>query len=171
MAADYYSSSIILANLVLYILLFFCATAYSSDVLHCFSEKFNSEATAKWNVTIHGQEELNNFVDNVTSFKSKNMDRCIQLFLTGKNYKLDIIKVMKIELGTGGGLVIAGLTKRRVKINCVANVSGFEELKSILKPLSNVSLVVLDGLLFTGCPIPVVLEEISTVIVQNCEFM
>ena len=101
-ANSVYRSS--LAYAVLYILLFFCNTADSSDNLNCFSEKFN-QSTVKWNVTIHGQEELNSFVDNVTSFKS---NRCIQLFLTGKNYKLDIIKAMKINVGTGGGLVIVG---------------------------------------------------------------
>ena len=109
MATDYQpcvSSCTILANVILYILLFFSNAADSSDVLHCFSKKFNS--TEKWNVTIHGQEELDRFIDNVTSFKSKSMDRCIQIFLTGKNYKLDIIKMMKIKLGTGGGLVIVG---------------------------------------------------------------
>ena len=37
--------------------------------------------------------------------------------------------------------------------------------------IANVSLVVLDRLIFTECPVPVVLEEVSTVIVQNCEFM
>ena len=172
MATDYQPrpsvfSCTIIANVIL--LLFFSNAADSSDVLHCFTEEFNS--TEKWNVTIHVQEELDSFVDNVTSFNSKNMDRCIQLFLTGKNYKLDITEMMKIKIGTGGGLVIVGLTSPRVKINCVSSVSGLKELRNILKPLSNVSLVVLDGLQFTGCPVPVVLEEVSTVIVQNCEFV
>ena len=64
MAADSaYRSS--LAYAVLYILLFFCNTGDSSDNLKCFSEKFNS--TVKWNVTIHGQEELNSFVNNVAN--------------------------------------------------------------------------------------------------------
>ena len=156
---------------VLYTLLAFCNIADTShDILNsCFSERFNSIST--WNVTVHGQEELNVFVSNVTSLKSKSVDRCIQLYLTGKNYTLDIIKLMKMELGTGGGLVMVGLANPRVEINCVASVSELKELRSIFRPISNVSLVVLEGLLFTSCPVPVVLEEVSNVIVQNCEFM
>ena len=53
----------------------------------------------------------------------------------------------------------------------MASVSGLEELMSVFRPLSEALLVVLDGLLLTGCPIPVVLEEVSTVIVRDCEFM
>jgi len=125
-------------------------------------------------VSINGQEELDNFIDSVTSFTVNDKNRCIQLLLNGLSYKLDLIKVMSasaVELGTGGGLVMIGVSKPRVTINCVANSSELEELRSNLRPIANVSLVVLDGLKFTGCPVPVVLEEVSTVIVQNCDFM
>ena len=150
-------------------LLFSCNNVGSSDSLDCFSERFNSAVIR--NVSINGQEELSNFVDNVTSFMDDDTDRCIQLFLTSKVYKLDLIKIMGIKLGTGGGLVMIGVANPRVTIDCVSNISGLEELRSNLKPLANISLVVLNGLRFAGCPIPVVLEEVSTVIVQNCDFM
>ena len=141
----------------------------SSNSLDCFDEsRFNS--TQRWNVSINEQEELNDFVDSVTSV-ADDKDRCIQLLLTGNSYALDIIKIMRIKLGTGGGLVIVGVAKPLVTINCIANFSDLEELKKELKPLASISLVVLDGLLFAECPVPVVLEEVSTVIVQNCVFM
>ena len=154
--------------LLLYILLFGCSNVDSSDVVDCFSERFNS--VTRWNISINGQEELERFVNNTVSSNDE-ADRCIQLFLTGKSYELDIIRIMATKLGNNGGLVMVGVADPPVTINCVANASSLEGLRDILKPLANVSLVVLDGLLFTECPVPVVLEEVSTVIVKNCVFM
>ena len=151
------------------ILVFSCSSVGSSDGLDCFNERFNS--TVIRNITINGQEELDNFVDNVTSFVNDDTDRCIQLFLTRKAYELNMIKIMGIKLGTGGGLVMIGVANPRVTIDCFSTISGLQELRSNLKPIANVSLVVLSGLRFAGCPVPVVLEEVSTVIVQNCDFM
>ena len=79
--------------------------------------------------------------------------------------------MMKIKLGTGGGLVVVGTVTPLVKINCIARVSELKELSNLTTPLSNVSLVVLNGLMFTGCPVPVLLENVSTVIIKNCKFM
>ena len=139
--------------------------------LNCFSERF-ADSVIKSNISISKQGDLNDFVDNVMSFTDDDKDRCIQLFLTGESYTLDMIKIMRIKLGSGGGLVIIGVTNGQpVEINCVAAVSGLQDLRNSLIPLANTSLVVLDGLLFTECPVPVVLEEVSTVIVQNCVFM
>lgn len=153
------------------ILLFGCNKVDSSDeTFNCFSERFDS--TIRWNISINGQEELDNFVDNITSFPDyDDADRCIQLFLTEKSYELDVIKLMRIKLGTGGGLVMVGVANSHTIINCTANVSGLEKLRNSLKPLANVSLVALDGLTFTRCPVPFVLEEVSRVMVQNCDFM
>ena len=160
----------ILLLIVLCILQFSCDVADSSGgILNCFNERFDS--VVRWNVSIDEQEELDNFVHTVTS-TNDDKDRCIQLFLTGKSYSLDIIKIMRMKLGTGGGLIIVGVANPRVTINCVAvNVSDLEELINNSTLVANVSLVVLDGLLFAECPVPVVLEEVSTVIVQNCVFM
>ena len=171
MAINWHSraSSTPIAVNVLCVLLFSCSNVDSSDSLDCFSDRFNSAVIR--NVSINGQEELDNFIDDVISFMDDDTDRCIQLFLTREVYKLDMIKVMRVKLGTVGGLVMVGVANPRVTINCVANISGLEELRSNLKPIANVSLVVLNGLKFAGCPVPVVLEEVSTVIVQNCDFM
>ena len=154
---------------ILCVLLMTCKTVDSSDSLNCSSERFNT--TDRLNATIHRQEELDVFVENITSFSNSSVDRCVQLFLKGKSYKLDVIKVMKIHLGPGGGLAILGVTYPRVRIDCYASVTDLEQLRNILRPLSNVSLVVLEGLTFIGCPVPLMLEEVSTVIVKNCDFM
>ena len=157
--------------ILFYVLQFSCNNVDSfGNNLNCFSgERFDS--VIKSNISISEQSDLNDFIGNVTSFTDDDKDRCIQLLLTGKSYSLDMIKIMRIKLGTGGGLVIVGVPDQPVKINCIADASGLEDLRNSLKPLANVSLVVLDGLLFTECPVPVVLEEVSTVIVQNCVFM
>ena len=78
---------------------------------------------------------------------------------------------MGIKLVNDGGLVIIGVADLPVTINCIANASSLEDLRNSLKPLANVSLVVLNGLLLTECPVPVVLEEVLTVIVKNYVFM
>ena len=141
----------------------------SSDILDCFDERFDS--VIRWNISLYNQEELDSFVDNTTSLNDDN-DRCIQLFLTGKSYELDIIRIMGIKLGNTGGLVIIGVADLPVTINCVAsNSSSLEDLRNSLRPLANVSLVALDGLLFIECSVPIVLEEVSAVIVHNCVFM
>ena len=171
-----YRASILnsIASTLLYILLLFANKADSSESSGdtsdpCFSHKFDYKS--RWNVTIYGQEELDNFIENVMSFEVKSIDRCIQLFLTGEYYKLDIIKMMKIKLGTGGGLVVVGTATPLVKINCIARVSELKELSNLTTPLSNVSLIVLNGLMFTGCLVPVLLENVSTVLIKNCKFM
>ena len=149
--------------IILCSLLFSCS---SSDVLNCLSD-----SNVRWNISISTQEELNRFVDNVTSSIDEGADRCIQLFFTGKSFELDLINIMGIKLGTRGGLVMVGVASSRVTINCVANATALEELRSIFQPIANVSLVVLDGLVFARCPVPVVIEEVSTVVIQNCDFM
>ena len=163
----------ILLLIVLCIVQLSCNNADSNgDILNCFNETINS--VVRWNISIDDQEELDKFIGNATS-TNDDKDRCIQLFLTGESYTLDVMKIMGIKLGTGGGLVIVGVANNApVTINCVATsnaISDSEELINNSTLVTKVSLVVLDGLLFTGCPVPVVLEEVSTVIVQNCVFM
>ena len=151
--------------IVLCILQFRCNNVASSsgDSLDCFNERFNSTKIS--NTSINGQSELNDFINKLPD---NDEDRCIQLSLTGKSYTLDMTNITRMKLGAGGGLVIVSVVNPRVTIS-IANVSNLEELiNSSL--VANVSLVVLDGLVFTECPVPVVLEEVSTVIVQNCEF-
>ena len=118
--------------LLFYVLLFSCTIVDSSDVVDCFSERFNS--VTRWNISINGQEELDRFVDNITSIND-DADRCIQLFLTGKSYNL---RIMGIKLGNDGGLVMVGVADPLVTINCVVNASySLEDLRNILQPLTH----------------------------------
>ena len=154
--------------LLIYILLSGCGNVDLNEAVNCFSERFDS--VIRWNISITGQDELDGFIDNITSLND-DTDRCIQIILTRSSYDVDIIRILGTKLGTGGGFVMMGVADTPVMIDCVADASGLEDLRNNLKPLADVSLVVLDGLLFTECPVPIVLEEVSTVMVQNCVFM
>ena len=56
------------------------------------------------------------------------------------------------------------------EVTCKTSLSDLEELSKTIQPLSRASLVLLDELVFTGCPIPILIEEASNVIIQNCIF-
>ena len=114
--------------IVLCILQFGCNNvASSSDNLDCFDERFNSVKRCI-NESIDGQRELDDFVNNLAD---DDEDKCVQLFLTGESYTLDMIKIMGIKLGGDGGLVIVGVSNPRVTIN-VTNVSKEELINSTL---------------------------------------
>ena len=134
-----------------------------------------SDNVPNWAVSVHNQTELDTFMEETMSseMSSINSIRCIQLSLAGDfSYRLNIVKMMQINLGTGDGtgLIVVGVN-RRVKIECFANVTDLEELRKILKPISNISLLILDGLIFVRCPVPILIEEVSLIVVKNCEFM
>ena len=147
------------------IFLFAIKNTDSNDLLDC-----NDEGSASnWSVHVDNQAELNDFMNNVTSFTGETASRCIRLSLTSGTYQLDVVKMMQLKLGTEGSLVIVGVAGA-VNINCTASTSNLEELRNIFRPISNVSLVSFDGLIFNSCPVPIVIEEVSVVVVQNCVF-
>ena len=124
-----------------------------------------------WNVSVVSQSDLDQFIQNVSAYnysdqKKAVTTKCLYLSLTAGDYELDIIKLMKIS--TNGSLVITGKSEGgSVGINCKADgLVGMEDLQ----PLSRALLVLLDGLIFTGCPVPILIEEAFTVVIQNCVF-
>ena len=123
-----------------------------------------------WNVTINSQLEMNRFIANVTAYSNKRgtVD-CLYLSLAGgTNYEIDIVKLLNINV-TNGNLIVKS-KGGSVEINCTAHSSDLENLTQTLHPLSRASLVLLDGLIFTGCPVPILIEEASNVVIQNCVF-
>ena len=122
--------------------------------------------------SITKQSELDQFVESVRL--NHNDSSCIQLSLVGNNsYTLDIVDFMNVtsfSIANNGSLIMQGMGGI-VDINCVSSQSDLNELLQILRPISNAQLVILDGLVFINCPVPVLIEEVSTVIVQNCVFL
>ena len=122
--------------------------------------------------SITKQSELDQFVESIRT--NHNDSSCIELSLTGNNsYTLDIVDFMNVTsffIANNGSLIMQG-RGGKVDINCVSSKSDLNELLRILQPISNAWLVILDGLVFISCPVPVLIEEVSTVMVQNCVFL
>ena len=128
----------------------------------------NCHSAVKRNVTVSNQSQLDEFVVNVTSQYESNKDTCVQLSLEGsRGFKLDLLQLMRINL-VNGSLVITG---NSVNINCTTNTTDPEDLRKLLQPISRALLVLFNGLVFTGCPVPIVIEEVTNVIIQNCVFL
>ena len=130
----------------------------------------NEFCNCSMKTSVNNQSQLDKFMANISSYSSDNAsdDVCVRLSLVGSIFKLDVLQLMKINLGTNGSLVITG---NSVNINCTTNVTDPEELRELLQPISRALLVLFDGLVFTGCPVPIVMEEVSNVMIQNCVFL
>ena len=137
---------------------------YSSD--GCSSD------SSQWNVLITTQSELDQFVE--TARLNHNDSKCIYLSLVGNiSYTLDIVDFMNVtssSIANSGSLIVQGIGGK-VEIDCVSSQSDWDELLQILRPISNALLVVLDELVFINCPVPVLIEEVSTVMIKNCVFL
>ena len=124
-----------------------------------------------WNVIITNQSELDLFV--ATARLNHDSHMCINLSLVGNSsYTLDIVDFMNVtsfSIANNGSLIMQAIGGK-VEINCVSSLSDLEELLQILQPISNALLVMLNGFVFNNCPVPVLIEEVSTVMVQNCVF-
>ena len=127
----------------------------------------------RWNYEIHDQAELDQFILEVETNSSKALEDavCIKVSLANTDpYKMDILKLMTVNLGRNGSLIVTGGADH-VKIDCVIDQYDLEELRDLLRPLTGASLVVLDGLTFVGCPVPLVINDTETVVIQNCTFL
>ena len=137
---------------------------YSDD---CSSTSDN----AQWNFLFTTQSELDQFVE--TARLNRNDSKCIYLSLVGNiSYTLDIVDFMNVtssSIANSGSLIVQGIGGK-VEIDCVSSRSDWNELLQILRPISNALLVVLDELVFINCPVPVLIEEVSTVVIKNCVF-
>ena len=122
-------------------------------------------------IEVKSQAELDRSIDDVISFTSGSNDtRCIQWILTGSAYQLDLLKLMKINLQQNDSLIIQGHNGTMVDIDCVGGPSDLEEILNVTQPLSRASLIVLDSLNIMGCPVPILIEEVSKVMINNCDF-
>ena len=124
------------------------------------------------NNLIRNQTEFERYVNDEILFNRElnNDTRCIQWTLTGSSYQLDIVELMKINLQQSDSLIIQGHNGNMVNIDCLGGPANLEELFEAVQPLSCASLLVLDSLKIVGCPVPILIEEVSKVIITNCAF-
>ena len=121
-------------------------------------------------VLIRNQTELDRYLDDEISYRRKNnATRCIQWILTGRSYQLDMVELMKINLQQSDSLIIQGHNGNMVDVNCVGGPANMEELFKTVQPLHS-SLLILDSLTFVECPVPLLIEEVSKVLISNCIF-
>ena len=137
----------------------------------CVSPGAESQTCSVRKSVISDQTQLDLFIRNTSLYD--NSTKCIQLSLNGSSFNVDLLQLMRLNLGTNGSLEITGsITGDSVNINCSINITDHVELKDMLQPIiSRALLVLLDGLVFTKCPVPILIEEVSTVIVRNCVFL
>ena len=129
-----------------------------------------SEDPMVWNVSVSTQPQLDQFMENMTAYNNRRNTSCLHLSLAGdNNYMLDIVKLMNISLTNGGSLILES-KGAPAEIYCTASQSDVKKLKEVVQPISRASLVLMDGLVITGCPVPLMIEEASNVTIQNCIF-
>ena len=123
-----------------------------------------------WNVSVTTQSQLDQFMENVTAYNDRRNTSCLHLSLAGDNsYMLDIVKLMNISLTNDSSLILES-KGGPAEIDCTASQSDMKELKEVVQPISRASLVLLDGLVITGCPVPLMIEKSFNITIQNCVF-
>ena len=126
-------------------------------------------------VFVTNQLQLDRFLDNITLQREGRDSRCIHLTLTTGSYQLNITKfVHAVDLKNNDSLIVRGESSP-VTMHCVAEdgtSNGSTRIVENLlnRRLLNASMIVFDGLVFTGCVLPVYVEEVSTVVIRNCVF-
>ena len=120
---------------------------------------------------VSNQSEIDQFMKTPQFYNNpSNNPVCIHFLLNpGNAYKVDMMKMM--FLATNGSLIMKS-NGGPVEIHCTAGSSDLagEAVNQIIQPLSRAPLVLLDGLVFTGCPVPILIEEASNVVIQDCVF-
>ena len=112
-------------------------------------------------IYVTNQSQLDKFINgNVTDTR---------LTLAGDNtYVLDILKLTNVYKDSNQ--LIMESKGGPAEIICTASESDPEKLKEVAQPISRASLVKMDGLIVTGCPVPIMIEEVDNVTIQNCTF-
>ena len=153
--------------LVLLSLLWYWRINASEEGSGTNDEIITSEDPMIWNVSVSTQPQLDQFMGNMTAYNDIRNTSYLHLSLAGDNsYTLDIVKLMNISLTNNGSLILES-KGGSAEIDCTADL---EELKEVVQPISRASLVLIDGLVITGCPVRIMIEEASNVTIQNCVF-
>ena len=132
------------------------------------SENFGENCFNSSIVTITDQTQLDNVLQYLISSDNSNSTQCIHWTFVGDTFQLNLVQLMRINLPINGSLTIKG---NSVNLQCTTNITDKERLQEILEPISRARVVLFDGLVFTECPVPIVIEEVYNVMIQNCVFL
>jgi len=138
--------------------------------LFCFVVIYTSISSAAYRVS--DQFQLDCFIDNITSQQpDEQQPRTIQLSLTPNVYQLNVTKFVRRVDALDDYILIVKGENGEVLINCmdegIVSISR-EHLQN--RRILKASMIVLDRLVFSGCVLPVYVEEVDTVVIQNCVF-
>jgi len=136
----------------------------SSSPLNCLTENTRTV------LIITTQTQLDNIIrQSISSPINLSKNHCFYLILSEGNFILDLPLLMKINLGANGSLAV--MADGKVTINCTTNVTDPEMLRRTVQPISHALLISFDGFVFTECPVPILIEDVTTVMILNCVFM
>lgn len=155
------------------ILCLICVKSISASyapIPECFQHntKDNSSLFFTWDVSIHDQRELENFFKNATS-RTDNITHCIRVLFEGHAFELDLPRLMRVDVGIGGSFIMIG-SAGTVRLSCVSTTVDMEELRNSLQPISDAAFVMVKNFSFTGCPVPLLVERVAIVEIENCVF-
>ena len=122
---------------------------------------------------ISNQSDLEKLWTNPMIAPPEGPSRNITIQMAANDYILDIPKFVRaLNLADGDILTIAGPIGGIINISCLDyNTSSNDDL-DILRNASfaNAARIVCNGITFTRCQAPLRIENVSTVIVENCVF-
>ena len=111
-------------------------------------------------VKIDGQEDLNQAVINLTVPQSS-QSNCVTITISNReNYTINLVELLKIK----SNFVIIGQSLSQVRLNC-AGISNDTN-----SPLSGLQYVGFHRLAFYDCNIPLWMENITTVDMEEVTF-
>ena len=140
----------------------------TSEVNSLSSENFGENCFNTSTVTITDQTQLDKVIQESVSSGNSNTTQCIHWSFAGDTFQLNLVQLLRINLPINGSLTIKG---NSVNLQCTTNITDKERLQEILEPISRARVVLFDGLVFTECPVPIVIEEVYNVVIQNCVFL
>ena len=140
----------------------------TNEVNSVSSENFSDNCFNFSTVTITDQAQLDKVIQDVISSVNNDTTQCIHWSFVGDTFQLDLVQLMRINLPINGSLAITG---NSVNLQCTTNITDQEKLQEILEPISRTQLVLFDGLVFTECPVPILIEEVYNVMILNCVFL
>ena len=145
-------------------------------LVYCILNGNTSQFTDDIKVRINNQSDLEQLLKSATiAPRDTGTSRNITIWISANNYTLDIPKFLRvINLTYGDTLTMMGLNEGlgAPAITCVHYNTSLNDSLIKLKDASfaDASRIVCNGIKFTRCQAPLRIENVSMVIMENCDF-